>query len=177
MSDFVITRASQDTNELIHYGVLGMKWGVRKDPAKAYVKATSKQQKLDENVYKTRQKYLKKSAKANSGVSIKFQKKQAKADKLQAKADKKKYGIFTNAKKAAELQVKADRAQYKANKYKSQYEKRNIEQSKADSKYKKAQKKAERWTKQMNKTFEGYDVSKLSERTVSAGETYVKKIA
>lgn len=33
--------------ELQHYGVLGMKWGVRKNPTKAYVKATKKQRRLD----------------------------------------------------------------------------------------------------------------------------------
>ena len=98
-------------------------------------------------------------------------------DNIQAKANKKKYGLFTNAKKAAELQVKADRAQYKADKIKGRAEKRNFKESKAKGQYVRAQRKAERWVKQMDKTFQSYDVSKLSAQNVAAGEAYIKKIA
>lgn len=39
-------------NELMHYGVLGMKWGVRKDPSKTYAKVARKLNKLhDEYTY------------------------------------------------------------------------------------------------------------------------------
>lgn len=174
---YIVTKVSESNEDLQHYGVLGMKWGVRHDPAKAYSKATVKQEKLNRKVTKTRDKHLKTQSKANKGVSIKYQKKQAKADHLQSKADKKKYGLFTNATKAAKLQVKADRAQYKANKYKSRYEKRNAKASKATGKYARAQRKAERWTTQMEKTFKGYDVNKLSEQHIAAGESFIKKIA
>lgn len=35
------------SDELQHYGILGMKWGVRKDPERAYSKAGEKLKKLD----------------------------------------------------------------------------------------------------------------------------------
>lgn len=175
MADYIITRENSDNHqELQHYGVIGMKWGIRHDPVKAYSKAIAKQTKLDTKVSKTRDKYLKRTAKANRGVSIRYQKKQAKADKKQAKADRKKYGLFTNSTKAAKLQVKADRAQYKANKYKSRYEKRNAKADKATGKYQRAQRKAERWTRQMNKTFKDYNISQLSPEHVASGQAYIR---
>lgn len=176
MSEYIVTRVN-NTNDLYHYGVIGMKWGVRHNAAKAYSKAVTKSNKLQDKVEKTGQNYAKKSQKANTGVSTRYLKRQAKADKLQAKANKKKYGLFTNAKKAAELQVKADRAQYKADKFKGRAEKRNFKESKAKGQYVRAQRKAERWVKKMDKTFQSYDVSKLSAQNVAAGEAYIKKIA
>lgn len=176
MSEYIVTRVN-NTKELYHYGVIGMKWGVRHNAAKAYSKAVAKSNKLQDKVEKTGQNYAKKSQKANTGISTRYLKRQAKADKLQAKANKKKYGLFTNAKKAAELQVKADRAQHKADKIKGRAEKRNFKESKANGQYVRAQRKAERWVKQMDKTFQSYDVSKLSAQNVAAGEAYIKKIA
>lgn len=176
MSEYYISRENESKEDLEHYGVLGMKWGVRHDAAKAYSKATAKKTRLENKVAKTRNKYLKKSAKAKSGVSIKYQKKKAKADKLQFKADKKKYGLFSNADKAAGLQEKADRALYKANKYKYRYEKRQAAESKASGKYARAQRKAERWVKAMDRTFADYDVSKLTSQQTNKGKAAAKKM-
>ena len=39
-------------NEVCRYGVLGMRWGVRKNPAKAYAKASRKDDRLDQKSIK-----------------------------------------------------------------------------------------------------------------------------
>ena len=162
--------------ELMHYGVAGMKWGVRHNPAEAYSKAVNKQNKLNSNVEKARVKSVKANIKAKSGVAAKYQKLQTKADKAQYKADKKKYGLFSNKAKAKALQEKADEAQYKADKYKHRAEKRIANASIAEGKYMRAQRKAEKWAKAMDKTFRGMDVTSLNEEAISKGMKYTKKL-
>ena len=162
----------------MHYGVIGMKWGVHKgNVAQAYSKATAKRKKLENRVVQTKRNYEKATIKANSGASQKYKKLQSKADAMQAKADKKKYGMFSNASKAAELQVKADRAQYKANKYKSKYEQRQSDQEAAHVKYLRAQHKAQKWINAMDKTFKDYDVNNLPSDRVDAGKEFIKKVS
>ena len=88
---------------LAHYGVLGMKWGVRHDPGKAYRKASKKADKLQ-----------KRAATAH-----------AKAAKAQRKARTSRYGITDTGRtiwenrqiKAGKLNRKADKATRKAEKW------------------------------------------------------------
>ena len=85
--------------ELQHYGVIGMKWGVRKDPSKAYKKAVKKADKIDAK----RARYAKKASKYSEKLSKpstyrrykkmlrytrRFHKFNAKASKMEAKGDK-----------------------------------------------------------------------------------------
>lgn len=168
MNELYSIRTVENENSLQHYGVLGMKWGVHKNAAQAYGKAVAKRNKLNNRVEKTRTRMVKANIKANTGVAYKYKKLNAKANKLQSKADKKKYGFLPNAKKAAELQAKADRARYKADKYKGKAEMRDAKAGKATAKYMKAQRKAEKWQKAMDKTFANVDISSVANSSTTA---------
>lgn len=80
---------------LAHYGVLGMKWGVRHDPGKAYRKATMKADKLQAKAAKRQDKAAKARNKArtsrygitDTGRTI-WKNRQIKAGKANRKADK-----------------------------------------------------------------------------------------
>ena len=184
-----------EQNELMHYGVIGMKWGVhRGNVAQAYSKATAKRKKLENRVVQAKKAYDKATVKANSGASMKYQKLQAKADKLSYKAEKAHAKKLKRAnplirtstsdaryQNAARLSDKAEakyiKAQTKANKYKSKYEKGQAAQGSAKTNYLKAQRKAEKWRNAMDKTFKDYDVNNLPSDKVDSGKEFVKKVA
>ena len=87
--------------ELYHYGVLGMKWGVRRNSSKAFAKASAKADRLKKKAIKTNLKSAKLQKKAlKKETSATSEKQYKKAREMQFKANKLNL-------KSAKLQKKA----------------------------------------------------------------------
>lgn len=139
-------------DELLHYGVKGMKWGIRR-AGKQLSKATDSKSRQDAvnslNKHKTKSaaklsKLEKKSVKlddklrkATTKDKVKASKLEAKATKLDRKATKemdKAYKWYTSDKKSAELISKANVRKIKANKLHAKASSLNAKYEKAKSK-------------------------------------------
>ena len=138
---------SQNNNEIKHYGVIGMKWGVRRANNRLASAKTSKdkekQTKALDSLEKHRGKITKK-LKSLEKQGVKLEKrhnnnitstnvKVAKLDSEAANLRRKASGIFTSEQRANRLLVKANKVQVKADTMRSAaaQTKAKLEQNKA----------------------------------------------
>lgn len=139
---------NEDT--LAHYGVLGMKWGVRKNPAKAYAKAMAKTDRLRK---KASGKYARRLLSA-SKKSRKANIKSAKASKKYLKAIN---NPFTSKSKLTDLSLNKDKAQAKAAQVQAKTDK-------ALSSTAKFAKKEIKWNRAVDKAFKDFDTNQLKKQ-------------
>ena len=100
MSDYIVSYDERDSQNLAHYGVLGMKWGVRHNPQRAYEKASKKagkyQKKIDKYTTKANKQFAKGVSKSGGIFSS-----QKGAQKAFAKSTKYSRKALSKAQKGA----------------------------------------------------------------------------
>lgn len=134
----------------MHYGVLGMKWGIRKDPSTAFRKASKKANKLDAK----QQRLGDKSTKANWKAS--------KANhKLEQDIDRRAKGSIL-ARNDDDHDLLSKDAKAKSSKAND-----------IQLKYNAARLKSQKWESKMEKAFANVSVSDISEDDLEYGERYV----
>lgn len=140
-----------DEEYLAHYGVLGMKWGVRR-ASNRLSNATNASERDSANASLKR--HSEKAGRKFERLSNKALKTQSRARNAMIKAEKSKYGLFANQAKYEERKQKAEKQQFKANKSVA---------------------KAAKWYSNMESTFANTDY-KVTDAQRRLGENFINSL-
>ena len=160
--------------DISHYGVIGMKWGRRKNPSKAFSKASAKLDRLNAKAEKRNAKFTRLDSKSSAlrktadssarDYAIAKSKRMSAESRRFMKPSAKKIGKLNRNESVTEKVFVKDNAKA------SKAEKKTI---KAEKKLIKADKKVARWEKKMAKAFKNTNVKDLSPEARAAGKKYL----
>lgn len=132
---------------LQHYGVLGMKWGVRKDPNKAANKAIKKLKKIENKSQKAKE-----IAIGNRLNSAQLERKSVRYSEKASRT--------VNTKKRTKLENKAKTLH-------AQYLNRNLKAAKMDRKAERLSRKGRNWANKMNQYLSNQTYSSVSSEDIA----------
>ena len=176
-NEYYETYETEPDDELMHYGVLGMKWGVRRGNRSGVInKAYGKLGELDSKAtgYANKSASYESVAQKNKYVhGRKYTKYTRKANKYQLKADRNKYGWFGSPEKGEKYQFKADRYKYKAENANRNYTKNHDKAMELQAKSDKVTLKAQKLAKKMVKGIENQKLTELNKEQRALAKKYL----